>query len=49
MSPARLPDPPDDYGLLAREFPALEKDRAPDLLYRVHRADKDPEWFSLGN
>ena len=48
MSPAPLPDPPDDYGLLAREFPVVEKEAMPDLLYRIHRADKDPEWFSMG-
>lgn len=48
MSPASLPEPPDDYGLLARNFPAVEKEREPDVLFRAHRVDNEPEWFSVG-
>jgi len=44
MSPEPLPLPPDDYGLLS-QFPLLPKDRIPERLYRVHRVDREPQWF----
>jgi hypothetical protein len=40
-----LPDPPDDYGLLAERFPVLPKERLPAVLYRVHQVVHEPEWF----
>ncbi|MHB1986367.1 MAG: RES family NAD+ phosphorylase [Acidimicrobiales bacterium] len=39
-------DPPTDYGTLASRFPTLAKDRIPELVHRVHRVDREPEWFT---
>lgn len=47
MTPSGLPEPPDDYGLLAQKFPVVSKEREPGVLFRVHRIDNDPEWFSV--
>ncbi len=44
--PPPIVDPPTDYGDLASQFPTLVKDRIPELLYRVHRIDREPEWFA---
>jgi len=45
MSPAPLPGPPEDHTLLV-EFPLLEEERLPDVLFRVHRLDHEPQWFA---
>lgn len=45
MRPAALPEPPDDYGVLAERFPALPKEQLPADLYRVHQVVHEPEWF----
>lgn len=43
-----LAEPPADYGELAGEFPQVSKDRLPELVFRVHRLDREPEWFTDG-
>lgn len=40
--------PPDDPAGLAG-FPLVPKEKTPDRLYRVHRVDRDPEWFAGGD
>lgn len=47
MSPEPLREPPADYGELAARFPVLAKDRIPRPVVRIHRLDRDPEWFSF--
>jgi len=44
VSPNPLPEPPSDYATLA-DFPALAKERLPEIVYRVHQIRHDPEWF----
>jgi hypothetical protein len=44
VSPAPLPGPPEDYTLLV-EFPFLDEERLPEVLFRVHRLDHEPQWF----
>lgn len=45
MRPRPLPEPPDDYGVLAERFPVLPKEQLPPILYRVHQVVHEPEWF----
>lgn len=44
--PPAVAEPPTDYGNLASRFPSLAKDRIPELVYRIHRVDREPEWFT---
>lgn len=54
MSAPREPDipplaePPADYDELAGAFPQLIKERLPELVFRVHRLGREPEWFTDG-
>jgi hypothetical protein len=48
-NPPPLAEPPADYGELAGRFPSLTKDRLPEIVYRVHRIDREPEWFTDGS
>jgi hypothetical protein len=48
-NPPSLAEPPVDYGELAGRFPSLTKDRLPEIVYRVHRIDREPEWFTDGS
>jgi hypothetical protein len=45
MRPPALPEPPEDYGVLAGRFPVLPKEQLPAILYRVHQVVHEPEWF----
>jgi hypothetical protein len=45
VSPEPLPLPPEDPAKLA-SFPYVPKERLPDVLFRIHRIDRGPEWFS---
>jgi len=45
VSPAPLPGPPEDHTLLV-EFPFLDEERLPEVLFRVHRVDHEPQWFA---
>ncbi len=45
MNPAPLPGPPEDHTVLV-EFPLLDEERLPEVLFRVHRLDHDPQWFA---
>lgn len=47
MSPKPLPVPPTDPAELSG-FPEVPKERLPEVLFRVHRMDREPEWFSAG-
>jgi hypothetical protein len=40
-----LAEPPEDPADLA-DFPSVEKDRLPGLLFRIHRVENDPAFFS---
>ncbi|MGH8982201.1 MAG: RES family NAD+ phosphorylase [Acidimicrobiales bacterium] len=43
-----LAEPSPDYGELAGAFPQVTKDRMPEVVFRVHRLDREPEWFTEG-
>ena len=45
MKPDPLPLPPDNPDRLA-SFPAVPKDRIPNVLYRIHQMKQQPEFFS---
>ena len=45
MTPEPLPEPPTNSGDLAARFPVFPKSRIPQYAYRVHRVDREPEWF----